>query len=74
MIVVIYSLDYVTIRRIKRFLIVLERTTSKSKLNLRLKLWKGQGPPVIDVSLKKDSLLVFMYLNFSESRRIGAVV
>ena len=28
-------------------------------LNLRLKLWKGLGSPVIDVTVKKDSLLVY---------------
>ena len=32
----------------------------KSKLNLRLKLWKRIGSPVIDVSIKRDSLLVYI--------------
>ena len=39
--------------------------TLKPKLNLRQKLWKGLGSPVIDVSLKKDRLLVDV-LKFSE--------
>ena len=43
-----------------RFSIVLERTTLKPKLNLRFKLWKGLGSPVIDVSDKKNSLLVYV--------------
>lgn len=63
MIDVIYSLDEVTLRQTIRFLIVLERTTLNPKLNLRYKLWKGLGSPVIDVSVKKDSLLVYV-LNF----------
>ena len=58
MIDVIYSLDYVTIRHILRFVIVAERTTLETKLNLRVKLWKGPGSPVIDVSVKKKSLVV----------------
>ena len=32
----------------------------KSKLNLREKFWKGLGSPVIDASVKKDSLLVYV--------------
>ena len=60
MIDVIYSLDEATIKQTIRFLIGLERTTLKAKLNLRLKLWNGLGPPVIDVSVKKDSLLVYV--------------
>ena len=35
---------------------MLERTTLKTKLNLREKLWKGLGSPVNDVTVKKDSL------------------
>ena len=60
MIDVIYSQDEATIKQTIRFLIGLERTTLKAKLNLRLKLWNGLGPPVIDVSVKKDSLLVYV--------------
>ena len=45
-------------RHILRFVIVAERTTLETKLNLRLKLWKGPGSAVIDVSVKKNSLLV----------------
>ena len=48
-------------RQIERFSMVLERTTLKPRLNLRQKLWKGLlGSPVIDVSVKKDSLLVYV--------------
>ena len=32
----------------------------KSKLNLRLKSWKRIGSPVIDVSVKKDNLLLYV--------------
>ena len=46
------------------FLIALKRTTLKPKLNLRLKLWKGLGLPVIDVSGKKNSLLGYVLRNF----------
>ena len=35
----------------------------KPKLNLRLKLWKGLGSPVIDETVKKDTLLVYV-INF----------
>ena len=35
----------------------------KPKLNLRLKLWKGLGSPVIDETIKKDTLLVYV-INF----------
>ena len=35
----------------------------KAKLNLREKLWKGLGSPVIDETVKKDSLLAYV-LNF----------
>ena len=73
MIDVIYSLDEATIKQTIRFLIGLERTTSKPKLSLRLKLWNGLGSPVIDVSVKKDSLL-FMYLICSEFWCVGVVV
>ena len=36
----------------------------KPKLNLRLKLWKGLGSPVIDETVKKDTLLVYVLINF----------
>ena len=45
----------------------------KPKLNLRVKLWKGLDSPVIDVSLEKDSLRVYV-LKFSEFLRVVAVV
>ena len=47
----------------------------KPKWNLREKLWKGLGPPVIDVTVKKDSLLVYV-LNFFGilAGRCGSVV
>ena len=48
------------IRQILRFLIVIEITKLKPKLNLRLKLWKGLGSPVIDVTVMKDSLLFYV--------------
>ena len=51
------------IRQILRFWIVIEIMKLKPKLNLRLKLWKGLGSPVIDVTVMKDSLLVYV-LNF----------
>ena len=35
----------------------------KPKLNLRLKLRKGLGSPVIDQTVKKDTLLVYV-INF----------
>ena len=57
------------------FLIVLERTKLKPKLNLRGKLWKGLGSPVIDVTVKKDSLLVYVLIFFSIlAGRCGSVV
>ena len=37
---------------------MLERVTLKPKLNFRSMLRKGLGSPVIDVNVKKDSLLV----------------
>ena len=46
-----------------RFWIVIEITKLKPKLNLLLKLWKGLVSPVIDVTVMKDSLLVYV-LNF----------
>ena len=42
------------------FWIVLKRRKLKPKLNLRLKLWKGLGSPVIDVTVMKDSLLFYV--------------
>ena len=51
------------IRQILRFWIVIEITKLKPKLNLLLKLWKGLVSPVIDVTVMKDSLLVYV-LNF----------
>ena len=35
----------------------------RPKLNLRLKLWKGLWSPVIDETVKKDTLLVYV-INF----------
>ena len=54
---------------------LIERTKLKPKLNLRLKLWKGLGSPVIDVTVRNDSLLVYV-LNFSGimADRCGSVV
>ena len=51
---------------------VLERTTLKPKLNLR---FKSHLSPVIDVSVKKDCLLVYI-LKFFEflAGRWGSVV
>ena len=37
---------------------MLERVTLKPTLNFRSMLRKGPGSPVIDVNVKKDSLLV----------------
>ena len=51
------------IRQILRFLIVIEIAKLRPKLNLGLKLWEGLGSPVIDVTVMKDSLLVYV-LNF----------
>ena len=50
--------------------ILIKRTTLKPKLNLRQKLWKVPGSPVIDVSVEKNSLLVYVlkiFRNFGES-------
>ena len=53
------------------FLVVLQRTTLKPKLNLRLKLWKGLGSPFIDVTVKKDmqfaSVCAQIFRNFGGS-------
>ena len=49
---------------------VLERTTLKPKLNLR---FKSHLSPVIDVSVKKDCLLVYI-LKFFEFLAAGGVV
>ena len=47
----------------------------KSKLNLRLKSWKRIGSPVIDVSVKKDSMLVYVLKFFGIlAGRCGSVV
>ena len=44
-------------------------------LNPRLKLWKGLGSPVIDVSVKRDSLLVYVLKFFGIlAGRSGIVV
>ena len=45
------------------FLNSLRKKKFKPKLNVRGKLWKGLGSPVIDVTVKKDSLPVYV-LNF----------
>ena len=54
---------------------MLERTKLKPKLNLREKLWKGLWSHVIDATVKKDSLLVYV-LNFFGilAGRCGSVV
>ena len=54
---------------------MLERATLKPKLNFRSMLRKGLGSPVIDVIVKKDSLLVDL-LKFFEilAGRCGSVV
>ena len=54
----------VTIRQHIHFLIVLERTKFKSKLNLRQKFRKGLGSPIIDVSDTKDSEIIIHTLIF----------
>ena len=60
---------------IVRFLIDLERATLNPKLNPCLKLWKGLGSPVIDVSVKRDSLLVYRLKFFGIlAGRCGSVV
>ena len=47
----------------------------KSKLHLRLKSWKRIGSPVIDVSIMKDSLLVYVLKFFGIlAGRCGSVV
>ena len=40
----------------------LERTKLKPALNLREKLRKGPVSPIIDVTVKKDNLLVFVLI------------
>ena len=58
-----------------RSIIVLERTTLKPTLNLRQRLWKGLGSPIIDVSVKKDNLLVYVLQFFDIwAGRYGNVV
>ena len=54
---------------------MLERTTLKPKLNFRSKLRKGlrSRAPIIDVTDKKDSLLVYV-LKFFRIWRVGVVV
>ena len=47
----------------------------KPKLNLRVKLWRGLDSPVIDVSLEKGSLLVYVLKFFGIlPGRCGSVV
>ena len=47
----------------------------KPKLNLRVKLWRGLDSPVIDVSLEKGSLLVYVLKFFGIfAARCGSVV
>ena len=44
-------------------------------MNLREKFWKGLGSPVIDASVKKDSLLVYVNNVFGIlAGRCGSVV
>ena len=50
-------------------------TTLRPKSNLRSKLWKGLGPPVIEVTVKKDSLVVYVLTIFGIlAGRCGSVV
>ena len=65
------KLHYPLLRQIIRFRIALERTTLKPKLNQRLKLWKGLGSPVIDVSVKNNSWLVYVLTFFGFLARLG---
>ena len=54
---------------------MLERATLKPKLNFRSMLRKGLGSPVIDVNVKKDSLLVDLLKCFGIlAGRCGSVV
>ena len=54
---------------------MLERAALKLKLNFRLMLRKGLGSPVIDVKVKKDSLLVDLLKFFGIlAGRCGSVV
>ena len=54
---------------------MLERVTLKPKLNFRSMLRKGPGSPVIDVNVKKDSLLVDILKFFGIlAGRCGSVV
>ena len=47
----------------------------KPKSNLRSKLWKGLGSPVIEVTVKKDSLVVYVLTIFGIlAGRCGSVV
>ena len=46
----------------------------KPILNLRLKLWKGLGSPVIDVSVKRDSLLVYRLKFFGILAGLSGIV
>ena len=39
---------------------MLERTALKPKFNLYLHLWKGPGSAVTEVTVKKDSLSVYV--------------
>ena len=54
---------------------MLERVTLKPTLNFRSMLRKGPGSPVIDVNVKKDSLLVDILKFFGIlAGRCGSVV
>ena len=54
---------------------MLERVTLKPKLNFRSMSRKGLGSPVIDVNVKKDSLLVDILKFFGIlAGRCGSVV
>ena len=54
---------------------MLERATLKPKLNFRSMLRKGLGSPVIDVKVKKDSLLADLLKFFGIlAGRCGSVV
>ena len=47
----------------------------KPKLHLHQKLWKGLGSPVINISVKRDSLLVYVFKFFELlARRCDSVV
>ena len=53
----------------------LRKNDIEAKLNLRLKLWKGLRSAVDDVTVKKDSLLLYVLKFFgSLAGRCGSVV